>query len=302
MNVWRLQLKPSPEMGINHQDVLDFCEKNGIIGVGWNQITCRTDSYDDLREAIQTSCYDNKRGALRAINAMRQMQPGDLIWTRQGGFGSDYYLCRVGKTLWKDRVITPEHIRYDISNYVSAEWARIGTEDVVPGKVVASFRARGSAQRIYEVEDISKYIWNQHCKNESEKYQENTLDQSQFWNLIGSEDLECLVLLYLQRKGYLLYSSTVKRDTKEFEAVMVASDGSHRAFPQVKQNTKLDPKDYTGKLEPNDLTYLFSSSEEYGMPHPQAVCISRQEIEDFIKADYNILPQTIKNWLAMIVR
>ena len=67
------------------------------------------------------------------------MKKGDLVWTRVGKQADEYYLCRVGDRLWKDRVVTDECRKYDIGNFVSAKWIRIGMSENVPGKVVNSF-------------------------------------------------------------------------------------------------------------------------------------------------------------------
>ncbi len=297
MNIWRVQLKPSPATGLNNRDVLQFCKEQGIIGVGWAEVQCSTDTYEDLKNAVHQAGYST--GALKAINAIRQMNPGDLVWTRLGGDASEYYLCKVGDKLWKDREVTEDHIKHDITNYVSASWVNVGKEDAVPGKVVASFRAQGTAQRINNAEEISKYIWDTNCQNQSERYGVGKPSGDSFWNMIGSEDLECLILLYLQSKGYYIYSSTLKRDTAKYEAVLIYSDGSHRAFPQVKLNSFLDPSKYVEGLQQSDRVYLFSSSESYGAPHPQVVCLSKAEIENFIQSNGKILPPTITRWLTM---
>ncbi|MBR2742187.1 MAG: hypothetical protein IKD89_01200 [Clostridia bacterium] len=297
MNIWRVQLKPSPAKGLGPKDVLRFCMEQGIIGVGWAEVECAIDDYYTLRDAVHQAGYGTN--AIKAINAIRQMQSGDLVWTRLGGDASEYYLCKVGKTLWKDRVVTPEHVKHDIANFVFANWLHIGKEDAVPGKVIASFRASGTAQRVYAVEEVSKYIWDSNCQNESERYGAKKPSEDSFWNMISSEDLECLILLYLQSKGYYIYSSTLKRDTPKYEAILIASDGSHRAFPQIKQNTRLVPGEYIEGLQKSDRVYLFSSSESYGKPHPQVTCITKEEVNRFISSNYGILPSTITRWLKM---
>lgn len=66
--------------------------------------------------------------------------------------------------------------------------------------------------------------------------------------MIGNEELECVVLLYLQSLGYYIYSSTLKSDTKTYETVMIKNDGSHLCYPQIKQGLQLLPHKYVGNI------------------------------------------------------
>ena len=304
MATWRVQLKPDSAKGISYKDLLEFCKSNQIIGVGWYLVEGHTDDYDTLRnEVYSIEAYKGgESSALRAVNAIREMKPGDLVWTRVGGDASEYYLCRVGDLLWKDRVVTDVHRRYDIGNFVSAKWIKIGKEEKVPGKVVNSFCASRSAQHVYEVDEISKMIWNTYSDEDDEKYELPRMDRSLFWNMIGSEELECLVFLYLQSIGYFIYSSTLKLSTAKFEAVLTHKDGSHLAYPQVKRNVSLHVEDYISSLtSEDDKIYLFTTSEDYGyISHPQITCITKQELEHFMISNPNILPNTITYWLGMI--
>jgi len=303
MATWRVQLKPDSAKGISYKELLEFCKNNQIIGVGWYLVEGHTDDYETLRNEIYAieTYKGGESSALRAVNAVREMKTGDLVWTRVGGDASEYYLCRVGETLWKDRVVTDVHRKYDIGNFVSAKWVKIGKEEKVPGKVVNSFCASRSAQHVYGVEEISKMIWNTFSEPQDEKYELPQLDKNAFWNMIGSEELECLVFLYLQSKGYYIFSSTLKLSTAKFEAVLTYKDGSHLAYPQVKRNVPLHVEDYLSALTNEDKVFLFTTSEDYGQCfHPLITCISKQELECFMKNNAKLLPDTITYWLSML--
>ena len=120
--------------------------------------------------------------------------------------------------------------------------------------------------------------------------------------MIDSEELESLALLYLQSKIYLIYSSTLKKSSAKFEVIMISNDGSHRCFSQIKRETPLLPLEYATAL--NNLTdkiFLFSTSENYGnKTHPQVTCLTKKELELFIKERRNILPGTILYWLNQL--
>ena len=303
MAVFRVQLKPESAQGVSYEDVLSFCKDRQIIGVGWYLVECHSEDYDEFKKEVYEKYAGGERSAMKGIGAIREMRTGDLVWTRIGGNASEYYLCRVGDTLWKDRNVTDEHRRHDIGNFVSAKWLHIGKEDKVPGKVVNSFCASATAQHVYDVELISQLIWNSYSEESDPKYLIPALHHDEFWNMIGSEELECLIFLYLQSLGYYIYSSTLKLSTATFEAILTHKDGMHLAFPQVKRNVPLCVEDYIGALENNtDIVYLFTTSEDYGqVRHPQIKCITKQELWDFVLAHRNILPASICYWVELIV-
>ena len=301
MAVFRVQLKPEPAEGVSYEDVLTFCREQQIIGVGWYMVECHSEDYDEFRKEVYEKYAGGERSAMKAIGAIREMRPGDLVWTRIGGNASEYYLCRVGELLWKDRNVTAEHRRHDIGNYVSAKWIHIGKEDKVPGKVVNSFCASATAQHVYDVDLISQMIWNNYSESTDPKYEMPAMQRDEFWNMIGSEELECLIFLYLQSKGYYIYSSTLKLSTATFEAILTHKDGSHLAFPQVKRNVPLYAENYVDALtNDRDVVYLFTTSEDYGANcYPQVKCITKQELWQFLLTHQHILPESIRYWLKL---
>lgn len=297
--VWRIQLKPDKKNEVSYRDLVDFCIKKGIIGVGWIAIKNRDDSWDAIKKECEQ--YDNKSAAFKAIHAISQVKKGDLIWTRLGEDASEYYLCRVGEKTWRDCSITEEEQeKYDLGNIVSAQWIRIGKQNLVPGKVVNSFSPRATIQHVYDVSAISMAIWNKYSDNNAPKYSTRELSMNDFWNAIGSEELENLVILYIQSKGYFVYTSTIKIDNPKYECVLVSSDGSHYAFPQVKRNTKLSPKYYAEGIGKDDKVFLYSSSERYGEAVENVICITRKELEVFMKKNKAVLPSYVKLLLDSI--
>ena len=296
--IWRLNLKPEPDEGIAPQDVFAFCQKNEILGVGWREITIRTDDYWALK-AETDKTYPGDKGVLKAINAMREMALDDLIYTR---FDGTYYLCRV-KSKWVDSKPTADHYRHDIYNFVAVEWVSLGSEANVPGRVVNSFGPSATVQRVRDVERISKLLWNNFATNGEDgfQYPVEPIGLDDFWQSISSEDLECLIMLYLQSKGYYIYSTTLKRSTEKIECVMIKHDGSHRCFPQVKRERALYGQDYENLLHnQQDKVYLFTTSQEYvKCGNAQIMYLSLREIEDFVRTNLTLLPPPILNWVTL---
>lgn len=292
MKVWRIHIKNDIASGYTRQDLLDFCKRQKLIGVGWGDITTRINSDDAIRQ--QAKLYSDTIPAIKALNAMRKMEIDDLIWTR---LDSKYYLCRV-TGLWEDSKPNDEHYKLDISNYVNVEWLEIGMEQDVPGKVVSSFRPASSAQSVSGVEEISMYMWNKYSKK---NYYQVNKKGTDIWSALSAEAIEEIVLLYLQmEKGYHIYSSTVKYTFPKYECQMVNNAGK-RAYPQVKSgNVSLNANDYMDAIndDPKADVYLFSTSESYTSNASDRIhFIYKKDLEDFIKKYKNALPTLSYNWI-----
>lgn len=292
--VWRLNVKTSPCDGISRKDVFEFCQKNSILGIGWGGVET-TDDYWELKNEV-VKVYPGDKGALKGINAIKQMEVNDLIYTR---FEAKYYICQV-KRKWVDRAPIEGSDCYDIYNYVHVDWAELGTEANVPGKVINSFGPSATVQRVSCVEPISKLLWNDFTQSEF-KYPTTPITIDDFWQSLSSEDLECLVLLYLQSKGYYIYSTTLKRSTAKIECEMVKSDGSHRCFPQVKREVTLQGQNYEDLLEhQDDKVYLFTTSQNYEKSNnSQIEYLRKDELEGFIRKNKKLLPAPVLNWVKI---
>ena len=294
MRVWRIHIKTDIESGLDRKDLLDFCQREKLVGVGWAEIKTKENSEEAIRK--EAAYYDDATAAIKALNAMRRMQIDDLIWTR---LDNKYYLCRV-TGLWEDRNPSEQHYRFDISNYVNVEWLEVGYEQNVPGKVVSSFRPAASAQSISGVEDISMYLWNKYSQTDRYHVKKDKLN---FWSVLSAESIEELVLLYLQvEKGFHIYSSTVKYAFPIFECQMV-NDKGIKCYPQVKSgNVSLNAKDYVDvlKLDPSAEIYLFSTSEAYTSNDcKNVVFLYKNEIERFIRTHKEVLPELTYNWIDL---
>lgn len=307
--VWRMHLKPNPKKG-NLKDVLNFCCHNNIIGVGWSDKEHEFYSLEDLNNYCNDLKITEPKTAERLkadIKPITEMIEGDLIWTRSGEDASIYYLCRVGKNLWKDRAVTQSNRDFDIANFVEVEWVKIGGVSDVPGKVVNSLSARRVVQRVNDIETLSKIYWNKSSSSNQFKYEVEKQGWSDFWQDINSDELETLVFLYLQSEGYYFYKGTVKLNTSKIEGVLVNKFDYHLCFPQVKKNVALLPEDYSHLVENSeDKVVLFTTSENYGDKSLESVrCLSKAELESFITKHNNnneksIFPKNIQRrieWL-----
>ena len=294
MKVWRIHIKNDVAPGYSREDLLDFCLKEKLIGVGWGEIKTRVNDESIIRK--QAQFYSEPTPAIKALNAMRKIQVNDLIWTR---LGNRYFLCRV-IGLWTDSKPTPKHYELDIPNYVNVEWLEIGMEKDVPGKVVSSFRPAATAQAVNGVTDISQYIWNKYSGKDTYLVEKEKLD---FWSVLSAEAIEELVLLYLQvEKEYYIHSSTVKNSFPTYECELVNKSGI-RAYPQVKSGGEsLKADDYMEAINynPKAEVYLFSTSESYTKNNCKQVhFLYKRDIDTFIKKNKELMFNLTNNWLEL---
>lgn len=295
MKVWRIHIKNDIAKGYTRKDLLSFCLKEKLIGVGWGEIKTRLNDETIIRQEASIYAPDEMAG-IKALNAMRKMKLDDLIWTRLDGV---YYLCRV-TGLWENSSPKDIHYKLDISNYVNVEWLEIGHEQDIPGKVISSFRPAASAQAVNGVEAISMYMWNKYTGTSRYNVTKGNLD---IWSVLSAEAIEELVLLYLQvEKGYHIYSSTVKFAFREYECQLVNREGKH-AYPQVKSgNDSLSADDYMDafKYDKNAEVYLFATSENYTFNKCKQVhFLYRKELEMFINRYQIMLPKLTQYWIDL---
>ena len=300
MQVWRIHLNNGVKPPKTKNDLIQFCFTRHVIGVGWDAITTHGDEASIREQAKQA--YDSKYlPGFKAVNAMRKMKVGDLIWT-YAKESKTYYLCRV-KNTWANRVRFPEQDGLDIGNYVSVDWVSIGTVGVIPGAVFNSFSYNSSVQRISNVENISKAYWN-HYSQHTHYHDVQNLQPSEIWNVLTPECVEEVVLLYLQFvKRLVVMSGALKQTTPVYECVMVDKDGN-RHYPQVKSGKfALNAQDYlsTVQSDPRAHVYLFATSQEYGQKpsNDHIHCLSKDEIEEFMRDYWKALPAQTKIWLEL---
>ena len=292
MRVWRIQLNNGVAPPKTKDDLIRFCFQRQVIGVGWDEITTRGDE-NSIREQAKQAYGSGYLAGFKAVNAMRKMEVGDLIWTYVKE-RKTYYLCRV-KNTWANRVYFPEQSGLDIGNYVSVDWTPIGNQQTIPGAVLRSFAYNSSAQGISDIENISKAYWNRYAGHTL--YGAEHLKESDIWNVLLPESVEEIVLLYLQFEKHLaILSGTLKQDAPVYECVMKDADGNHY-YPQVKSgHFQLNASDYlsTVQKDPNAHVYLFAASQDYGggaAVHERIHCLTKEEIETFMRKRWKSLSE-----------
>ncbi|SMO48371.1 hypothetical protein [Gracilimonas mengyeensis] len=272
------------------KNTFDYCLRENLLGVGWRVPGLQsTKNWNDYyKEAIKTH---GKVNVCKYIN--KWVEEYDLVWTRdQNG---KYYLAKV-ESGWeylntkeaKDKDI-------DIANVFRCENILPVEIDEVPGKVIASFRAKRSIQKVtgFQTLEYSKFLWNKLSGKDT--YDINSTKIKDVFSMLDDEETEDLIFLYLQTKDWFIVPNSRKGDTMKYEFYLISKIDHSKALVQVKTgNSILNREEYLD-LDNQHLVYLFQSNEKYvGKQSNNIVCLSRDEIRSFIEESFPILPKAIK--------
>lgn len=116
MNIWVMNLKDNRDETEKPEDLskFQFCLNNSIAGIGWGN---ETDLPDDQKSSDH----------LNALNALRSIKPGDLIWINGG---EEYYIATAKSEI---KEANSAWHKYDIANYIECDFYKIGAE--IPEKL-----------------------------------------------------------------------------------------------------------------------------------------------------------------------
>lgn len=292
-NLFRIHIRPeggSDDMSATFQHCLD----NRLLGVGWR--------VDGLPNTTDWRTFEQAaKGVHESIQQPRyihdNVERGDLVWTRDPQ--ATYYLARVrsGWEYWNSREGREKNI--DIGNIFRCDFCEV-EEDQVPGVVVASFGARGrSIQRIRDSSALvySQHRWNQYA--DDEVYDVGLAGFPDIFTMLSWEETEDVVFLYLQEEGWHVVPSSRQRNRPRYEFSLVRAETGEKARTQVKCGDEpLNVDDYA---EPGWHTFLFQANELYGGQQTENVtCITRDQLETFLRGSVDWLPQSIRTKLDMV--
>jgi hypothetical protein len=178
-----------------------------------------------------------KGGADRIARLANQVQDGDLMWTRDR-LGR-YWIGQVTGPWRFDR--SPGSIRYDLYNIRPCHWLDESYRDYeVPGAVVRSFTGR--AMTLARMGNhpvatrVSEMMWAK-ATDPNAAIPPVTAEEA-MTELLDPIDVEDVVLLYLQHKGWLLLPSTRMHDTPMYEAALRRSGTGDLAVVSVKSGNR----------------------------------------------------------------
>lgn len=307
MTVFRLHLRPTD---VDPAEVTKFCLDQGVIGCGWRLAAWgRPDRVADgdtdferywaaaekywrvQNHATRDSWWGGFAPAANAFG--RRIQSGDFCWTR--GADGNYWLCKVADAPFRYRTGN-DWDNYDIHMTRRVEWLREPlTPDEVPGFIRLRFLRQGRT-----IEQIHHPAAHELCEGIFLYRRDGrALRQIQgigLWDLLGPEEGEDLVSLYLQmRLGWHVVVSTAKISTPFYECVFRNESGG-RAALQVKMGA-----DHSFEIEelPSgfDHFFVFNGNGHIGPDAPNVSYIHRDELEAFARSHRTLLPPMVISYL-----
>ena len=300
--VWKLPLRSRRPDFENEPDKVEqarkFCFEERWVGIGW-----QLDAVEDREnrpEIYEAALVASKRtdinvnAVLSAHRALaRALEENDLVWCRARG---DIY--------WIGRVVGPWEYRcvgkfdaFDLYQVRKCEWRRLGPSDLVPGPVKNAYAGRGAAiTRIQREADEARKstvaIWH---RLGGESPRESADRAGVRLSALGHDDLEDIVLLYLQAElGWRVVVSTAKKSTPFTECILRSDDG-RRAYVQVKSGSAgLSGLD---EIPPEvDILYVFNGNDEYNwIDNDRIHPISREKLLSFASRKRSLMPPQVRD-------
>ena len=306
IRLMRINIKPSCSDGeranLINDCLLDKPEEQ-YVAIGWSYV--HTDdgklpepksfaSYEEFYNEAVKCIKERKRKVNHALNSFWYVKEGDLFWTRDlNGF---YWICRAkGKA-------EPRYVyKWDVGAVVPVKAYRVGLE--VPGQIKASFNRPHGGVIDDSFDEMminySKHIYNQFEKDKRRKYNNILKQEGSVIRNLPPEDLEELVISYLQIKQnyYLLSNSIASGSTTvsiECEFLSRDKDNPKKAVVQVKAIPKINPYDYQDFLEKGYEVYFYDGGRVGDIPGYRY--IREEELLDFFREYKAVLPESITKW------
>jgi len=285
--VFRIHIRP--DGGANNAIIsFQYCLDRNVLGVGW--------AIDVLEhETIDWSAYESRAvGQHQTINIVRylyrEVKINDLVWTRAPN--GIYYIAKViGPWHYLDN---PEARNADIVNVFDVKLIQIPCPDDVPGAVIANFRAKKTLQPIKDsfAIDYSKKLWNE-LSNEREY--EIIGNKYPVWSALTDEQVEDIVFIFLQMKGWVVIPNSRKKDTMSYEFLLIHRDSGDRAIVQAKTGQAVIDlsfyKDFDCKV------FLFQPNGCYNGEFSEKLYrINSEDVQAFIYNNKGLNPGSILRW------
>lgn len=292
MYLYRIHIRPGGGSA-DMETTFAYCLSHGFLGVGWRVDNLPNTNIWEEYSVKASAAFDSFQGC---TYIHRWIEPGDLVWTRDTS--GRYYLARV-TSRW-EYWMCEEAIKsdIDIANVFRCEICSVEV-DSVPGKVVASFRARRSIQEVASESalEYSKFLWNELAGKQIYEIEKGTFQD--IFMLLDDRETEDLVFLFLQTQGWLVLPNSRQSDTIAFEYLLVKPASGEIAAVQVKTgNTRLDPDSYS---QYGHRVFLFQANDNYGAgSNPNVICIFRNDLIDFLQRSQRWLPGNLRRKVALI--
>lgn len=284
--LWRLHIRPKGGNGDAAASVA-FCLERSIIGMGWAVPDETVTKSGDIEWFKEAAARTYKQDLSWHSVSMFAEQPaiGDLVWFRntEGRF----YLAEILGP-WRYSYEDGTAIDADIVNFRKARIIEVGVADVVPGKIIACFRPSKTFQPI---RSPGMLAFSAHLAG----LPSNDDAAFDLYEFMTDADIENVVFVYLQVLGWYVLPGTRTATTAHYEFILVNRETGERAVVQVKSGCAwMDASRYAGE----EKAFLFAASGHYGanIP-PNAVVITRQQLNGFMRERPHLLPRAVSTWI-----
>src|SRR5665213_2010121 len=217
--VWRFRMRAGSAN--DHAVARTWAVKNGVVGAGWNLPSrCGVpDECEDFERYLRHArkVWKHELPSLnKAANLIgRQIQVGDYGWAYLSHTG-EYWCCKITSGFqFRTGEAFDDH---DIHMVRRCKWARAGSADAVPGVVRRAFSTPfGTVSGIVADADVAIEAAEIALGKKRHGHSRD------LFAVAGSDELEDLVALYLQAKGWRVIPSTAKLSTASYEFILVHS-------------------------------------------------------------------------------
>ena len=162
---------------------------------------------------------------------------------------------------------------------------------------INSFRASRAIQAINDetVDLFSKELFNRLSGEQAFQIPDR---ESDLFALLGPEDCEDLVGIYLQHRGFIIYPGTCKTDLQQYEFFLVDRQSGRQAGAQVKQGSApILLEDYA--VFPGEV-FVFQTDGCYEGQKPANVTMLQSDVlRAFAVENWNLMTGSIREWLRI---
>jgi hypothetical protein len=291
--IWRLQAS-SPNQ--KEADSSTFCIENDVVGFGFPVEPAEDLMAWEIYYRRGLEIYHHKGNAewRPSIHALKKrMVVGDLCWARHAS--GKYYLGRVMGG-WEYRTFIPNK-QAGVVNTRFCDWLEAGDAFNVPNAILNSFRNGRPLQRIEGdgIEAFSSFRFNGLAKRSIYEFSQRVCG---LFTILGPEECEDLIGIYLQMQGYLLLPGSCKTDAARFAYLLKHQTSGRHAAVQVRQG--FEPLDTGGYKDFDGEVFLFQTNGEYAGEVPGNVkCLNADEIQEFCLKNTEALPANLQRWVKV---
>ena len=292
MTLWRIQTRPYGGEW-PWERVWDYCVQEGVVGLGW-QVDGAPQSLAEYERLYQVA-HEGDSAGIGNVRRLTEVVPGNFIWTRDP-YGL-YWLGQATGT-WEYRH-TEASRKADIANVVPVNLVQVGTNADVPGKVIASFRARRTFQRI--ISDPSRLFSEAIFSALTEGTPIPRGIAEDVFDLIDAENVEDILFIKLQVEGWVVLPEGRKADTMAYEFVAKRPSDGTLGIIQVKTGHSPVDLDALSKAASHgsiSVAYAFQPNGHYvGAVGPKIEIIPRTSVITFMRANRQLLPAPVRVWM-----